>query len=115
MEQDANARAYKYFVKRYNGFTKADGTSRWDKDNPIIGYNWDKPFDDSKNQLALKYAKLKPAWHDWVLGPNICVSGLLINNFILNRSNRYHEKLDKMIDDGFTIDDWLYDLHYYKP
>jgi hypothetical protein len=106
-EQDANARAFKYFNKKVTGFSNKD----WDwGSNDIIGYDPSLPFGNSQNQLALKYARLQPAWHDWVLGPNILVS-MFINWPVLNGQKRYHNKLDLMRADGFDIDDWYY---YFK-
>jgi len=115
-EQDANARALKYFSAKVPGFNSVDEngqyTGQWQfGSNPIIGYNQSLSFNDPMNQKALQYARLKPAWHDWVLGPNIFISGPLINTFVLNSQKRYHNKLDLMRADGFDIDDWLY---YFK-
>ena len=115
VEQDANARALKHFSDKVSGFNSVDEfgnqQSQWNfYSNEIIGYNSSLPFDNSQNQLALKYARLQPAWHDWVLGPNIIISGPLINTFILNSQKRYHNKLDLMRADGFDVD-WYY---YFK-
>ena len=87
VEQDANARALRYFNKHINGF--ADNGS-WDfSSNPIIGYNESLSFNDPQNQLALKCARLQPAWHDWILGPNIILSGTAINTPVLNSKKRH--------------------------
>jgi RHS repeat-associated protein len=109
VEQVANARALKYFNKHIDGFADNGDWKFWA--NPIIGYNESLPFNDSKNQLALKYARLQPAWYDWVLGPEIILSGFAINTPVLNSQKRYHNKLDLMKADGLDIDDWLY---YFK-
>ena len=105
-EQDANRRALKYFNKHIENFL--DDNS-WDfVENPIIGYDKSLAFNDPQNKLALKYARLRPAWHDWILAPNYIISGPLIHTHVLNSRNRFQEKLNNMKDDGFTIDnDWF--------
>jgi len=113
VEQDANARAFKYFSKKVSGFNWIDENenqqSYWKFDeNPIIGYDRTLSSDDSQNQLALKYARLRPAWHDWILLPNLIISGPAINTPVLNGKKRYYKKLDDMADDGFNIPSWLY-------
>ena len=60
------------------------------------------------HKLTLKYARLRPAWHDWILAPNYIISGPAINTPVLNSRNRYHKKLDKMREDDFIIDDDFY-------
>jgi hypothetical protein len=113
VEQDANARAFKYFSKKVSGFNTADengvyNDGRWYfGSNPIIGYNESLSIDDPMNQLALGYAKLQPAWHDWGLLPNVLISGFAINTPVLNSEKRYHNKLDLMRDDGFDVV-WYY-------
>ncbi|GHT32430.1 hypothetical protein FACS189434_04170 [Bacteroidia bacterium] len=58
-EQDANVRAFKYFSKNVEGFNDPGDNNAysngrwWYSSNPIIGYNWSKPYDDPSNQLAL--------------------------------------------------------------
>jgi hypothetical protein len=94
VEQDANARSFKYFNKHIPEY---DGWNFWS--NPIIGYNSSLPYDNENNQLALKYARLQSGWHDWVFGPNIIISGL-INAGILNNQDRFYDKLRKMYDAG---------------
>ena len=104
-EQDANARALRYFNEYEDDFLANNG---WVfNSNPIIGYNQALSFDDPKNQSALGYARLRPAWHDWILGPNY-ISGLAIHTPVLNSRKRYHRKLDDMKNDGFVISDELY-------
>jgi hypothetical protein len=58
--------------------------------------------------IVLKYAKLQPAWYDWVLGPNILINGPAINTPVLNGKKRYYKKLDQMRADGLDILDNLY-------
>jgi len=111
-EQDANARALKYFstkVPNFNSFDeKGNYTGQWDFDyNRIIGYDRSLPFNDPMNQKALKYARLQPAWHDWVLGPNILIS-MFIDWPVLNSKKRYHNKLELMEADGFDIPWYLW-------
>ena len=59
---------------------------------------------------CLKYARLRPAWYDWILGPNIILSGPGINTPVLNSKKLYYNKLDLMKADGFDVD-WYY---YFK-
>jgi len=97
----ANARALKYFNKHFDDF--ADNGS-WDFGyNPIIGYDNSLPFDHNNNQLALDYAKLQPAWHDWILGPNVVLS-MFINWPVQNSEKRYLNKLQEMELLGLPID-----------
>ena len=91
-EQDANARALKYFNKHVDDFLTNNG---WNfRRNPIIGYDQALAFDDPQNQLALKEARLRPAWHDWILVPNYIISGPAINTPVLNSRKRYNKKLE---------------------
>ena len=80
-EQDANVRAFKYFNKYIYNY------SGWYHDpyygNPIIGYDPSLSYNDPANQAALRNGRLRLAWYDYLLGPNIIVSGL-INALILN-------------------------------
>lgn len=74
-EQDANIRAFKYFMKHEPNFEKADGP-RWDKRyNPIKGYDWSKPIDSPANQLVLKKGTMSLGWADYVFGPSILIPG----------------------------------------
>ena len=94
-----------YYSRNDSGFSSSD----WNFDrNPIVGYNKSLSFNDPMNQLALKYARSNPAWHDWILGPNYIISGPAINTPILNSQKRWYLKLDKMQADGFYIDPLLY-------
>jgi hypothetical protein len=84
VEQDANIRAFTYFNKHIDGysgwvFTGLNG-------NPINGYDPWLPYNDPTNQAALRDGRLRLAWYDYLLGPNIILSGLL-NTLILN--NQY--------------------------
>jgi len=81
VEQDANIRAFIYFNKHIDGYTGWNHNSRWG--NPINGYDPSLPFDDLANQAALRDGRLRIEWFDYLLGPNIIVSGL-INALILN-------------------------------
>jgi len=80
-EQDANVRAFMYFNEHIDDYS---GWNRWN--NPINNFNWNQPYNDPSNQLALSNGILRLSWYDYMLGPNIIVSGLL-NTFILN--NQY--------------------------
>lgn len=67
VEQDANIRAFKYFVKNEPGFNVSDSkggfkNGLWDINNPIKGYNWFKDYDDPDNQSALEKGLLFPKW-----------------------------------------------------
>ena len=74
-EQDANIRAFKYFMKHEPNFEKADGP-RWDKRyNPIKGYDWSKPIDSPANQLVLKKGTMSLGWADYMFGPSILIPG----------------------------------------
>jgi len=78
VEQDANIRALIYFNKHVNSY------SGWNfLYNPITGYNQTLPFNDPANQNALRIGRLQLSWYDYLLGPNIILSGL-INSLILN-------------------------------
>ncbi len=90
-EQDANVRAFRYFSKHEDGFNWEDqwGNQRtkWKYSyNPINGYDWSKPYNDSGNQTALQNGRLKLSWYDYLIGPSIIIPGLL-NTVILN--NKY--------------------------
>jgi hypothetical protein len=80
-EQDANIRAYKYFNKHIDGYSGWVHTGIYD--NPINGYDWSKPYNDSENQSALENGRLRLAWYDYLIGPQIIIPGLL-NALILN-------------------------------
>jgi hypothetical protein len=79
VEQDANARALKYFNKHVDGFESFDEeglyTGGWvRRQNPIIGYDWNQPFNNETNQTAIKNAQLGLTWYDWVFGPNYIIN-----------------------------------------
>ncbi len=100
-EQDANARALNYFNKNIDGF--ADN-NQWNfNSNPIIGYDQNLSYNHTNNQLALDYARLQPAWYDWVLGPNIIINGPLINTFTLNSKKHYFDKLRELEHLGLPV------------
>lgn len=86
VEQDANIRAYQYFMKHVPGFNRMDsnkefGHGHWYKKyNPINGYNWSLDFDNTANQRALKNGLIHPAWWDFLLTP-------LIYPYIINVLN----------------------------
>jgi len=60
VEQDANARALKYFVGKYGeDFAKRSENKGWNNtENPIIDYNWSEKFSSESNQAAIKNAKM---------------------------------------------------------
>lgn len=69
VEQDANIRAYKYFMKNEPGFNVRDdkgvfNNGRWWKGyNPIKDYNWSLDYEDAFNQLALKRGIIPGLWN----------------------------------------------------
>jgi RHS repeat-associated protein len=83
VEQDANIRAYKYFMKNVDGFNvTTDGVNypngQWYSGyNPIKDYNWYLDYNDASNQLALKKGIIRPKWWDYVLGPRIVIPGII--------------------------------------
>ncbi len=84
-EQDANARALRYFNKHISGYNGWNHFS-----NPIVGYNRNLPFNDSVNQAALDNARLRLSWYDYLMSPlNATIVGIpipgLINALILNK------------------------------
>jgi hypothetical protein len=90
VEQDANIRAYQYFMKNVDGFNATtDGINypngQWHyDDNPINGYNWSLDYNDADNQLALKKGRVRLKWWDYVFGPTTVVPGF-INVFNLKQ------------------------------
>ncbi len=83
-EQDANVRALKYFMENEDGFTLADWNfNRASGGHPIIGFDLTLPYNDPINQAALRNGRTRLEWFDYLLGPNIIVSGL-INALVLN-------------------------------
>lgn len=87
VEQDANIRAFAYFSKNVKGFNYYENNvlkSLWKKYyNPILGYDWTSLPNSEQNQYILINNKVKIAWYDYVLGPNILINGI-INTIILN-------------------------------
>jgi hypothetical protein len=103
-EQDANARAYRYFSEHIKDFNWIDENgiqrSKWKFEyNLIIGYNSALPFNDTKNQLALRHARLRISWIDWLTGPSIIENGIR-NTFVLNNQDRYSVKIGRIVEDG---------------
>ncbi len=90
VEQDANARALKYFMKHEPDFESFDNggiyTGKWDHfRNPINDYDWSRSFYSNTNQTALSNARLQISWYDWMLGPNILIN-CWINTLTLNKN-----------------------------
>ncbi len=81
VEQDANARAFRYFNTHINGYNgwKFKGPHA----NPIVGYNDALGYHDPGNQEALNRAKLGLSWYDFLLWKRPLI-GALINTLILN-------------------------------
>ena len=84
VEQDANIRAYKYFMKNIDGFnvmdvkTKTYFNGQWySSSNPIKEYNWSLDYNNAANQLALKKGLVRPKWWDYVLGPTVIIPGII--------------------------------------
>ena len=77
VEQDANIRAYQYFMKHVPGFNMMDKDKgfehgHWYKNyNPINGYDWSLGFDNPANQRALKKGLVRPAWWDFLFTPSV--------------------------------------------
>lgn len=86
VEQDANARAMKYFEKTYPGFVD---NGRWSfYQNPVTDWNHSKSYDSKVNQDALKRAKIKAySKEDIVLFPTSILSFSYI--YHLNYDWRY--------------------------
>lgn len=61
-EQDANSRAFTYFNEHIENYN-ANGTDWKRGSNPINGYNWNRPFNDVANQLALSNNLTNPKWY----------------------------------------------------
>lgn len=80
-EQDANVRAFSYFNKYIDNYSGWALTGR--NNNPINGYDPSLPYNDPANQASLRNGRLRLSWYDYLLGPNIIVSGL-INALVLN-------------------------------
>ncbi|MFH0757876.1 MAG: hypothetical protein V2B15_11355 [Bacteroidota bacterium] len=74
-EQDANIRAFSYFNKYIPGYSGWDFSSGYG--NPITGYNRRLGFNDPANQAVLDVGRLRLSWYDYLLGPNILLSGIL--------------------------------------
>ena len=96
VEQDANARAFRYFSNTVSGYNWVDeyGSphSLWKRDNPINDYNWSLPYSDPSNQSTLENRLLGVSWYDHLMFPlNFTLIGIifpgLINALILN--NQY--------------------------
>jgi hypothetical protein len=83
-EQDANSRAFTYFNKNVENYN-TNGTDWKRFSNPIIGYNWNRPFNDVTNQLALSSNITRLKWYDFVLLPTtgVFISG--VTNYFLNK------------------------------
>lgn len=81
VEQDANIRAYKYFMEHVEGY----GIKNWDFDsNGIIGYDKSLPYDDSVNQTALDRT-MGLSWADYVFNASIIVPTIFNNNSLWQR------------------------------
>lgn len=68
IEQDANVRALRYFVKHVDGFINptTGRVDSWDfSNNPIDGYDKFRRFSSQINQDALSSHTLRPEWWDY--------------------------------------------------
>lgn len=88
-EQDANIRAFKYFMKHVPDYRpkekRGNDVVGWDFfANPIVGYIRYLPYSDERNQSVLKKGMLSLGWADYLLGPNVLGSGI-INSFTLKQ------------------------------
>jgi hypothetical protein len=94
VEQDANARAFKYFSDNVINFNWTDAYgnqfTNWKyRNNPINGYNWNLPYSDITNQNALNNNLLDLSSYDLFLAPlNYTIIGMaipgVVNTLILN-------------------------------
>ena len=50
---------------------------KWNKTNPIIGYDWESSIDSDVNQKALKAGRLSLGWADYVFGPSLIIPGII--------------------------------------
>lgn len=50
---------------------------KWNKTNPIIGYDWESSIDSEENQKALKAGSLSLGWADYVFGPSLIIPGII--------------------------------------
>ena len=50
---------------------------KWNKTNPIIGYDWEYSIDSDVNQKALKAGRLSLGWADYVFGPLSIIPGII--------------------------------------
>ena len=85
VEQDANARALRYFSTNISGFNNGDFYY-----NPILNYNQSLPFNNPINQAALNGANLHLSWYDFFMAPfNLSIIGIpipgLISTLMLNQ------------------------------
>ena len=83
-EQDANIRAYMYFMETIPNYNKWSEKNKkyingmWDyNSNPISGYNWNLPYSNSVNESVLKKGMLWFGWSDYVFGPSWLIPGLI--------------------------------------
>jgi hypothetical protein len=69
VEQDANARALKYFVGKYGeSFANRNNNIGWNNiKNPITGYDWSQGFYSNSNQSAINNSQISFSGWD-VLG-----------------------------------------------
>jgi len=67
VEQDANIRAFKYFLKNEPTFSPDNW---YFGSNPIKDYNKELPYDHPDNQLALKNGSISLGWSDFLYGPS---------------------------------------------
>ena len=67
VEQDANIRAFKYFLKNEPTFSPDNW---YFGSNPIKDYKKELPYDHPDNQLALKNGSLSLGWSDFLYGPS---------------------------------------------
>ncbi len=107
-EQDANARALKYFEKRYPGFAESrtwENEYGWDHgSNKIIGYEpgRDGGYHNPENQRALKNAKLKAYGNVWDVFASYLSYGLLpLQTFVI--ALPYEHNYRKMKEENLQI------------
>lgn len=79
VEQDANIRAFKYFLEHEDGYDKKtlDKSGGWDMDtNRILGYEVGASHDSPNNQAALRNT-LSLGWPDYVWGASFFIPGFI--------------------------------------
>lgn len=86
VEQDANIRAFNYFLEYEDGYGKKtlNKSGGWDMvSNRILGYKTGLSYDNPHNQAVLGKS-LSLGWPDYVWGTSVIIPGI-INNISLHQ------------------------------